>query len=586
MFKIGTCVLTLKLITGLIIVFFVGCATIPEKEMSSAEQAIDKNKTELKEQAEKVTAISSDVLYLLMAGEIAGQRNQYGVALDAYLQAAKRVDDPRIAERAAKIGLFLKNSEKTDEAVALWLKQDKDNLTARKIAVLSALRGVDKALAVEHLNGILKDDPAGFEPTLIKLIKTLEKEGNAEFIFSVLEDLSGQHQDQAVVFFVQAVLASQLKKQDVAIEKVNRALELQPDWDKALLLRAQFAAQNNEMVLARELLEKVLKKTPENERIRRMLAQVLVKSKAYDDAINLYQNFLKNQPDDGESLFAIALIYLQQEKNEQALDYFKKLVNKPMWDSQASFYIGRLKFKQKSYDEALIWFDKVTKGSYYFDASMAGISVLLNKKDFVEAESRLVDLSEKFPRKELSIFLLKAEMYSEQKKYQKAFDVLSEALKQFPEHRDLLYTRALIAEKLDKLAVLETDLKKILLKNPEDASALNALGYTLVDRTERYDEAAIYLEKAIKLNPDEAVIIDSIGWLYFKKGDMAEAIKHLRNAYQKQPESEIAAHLAEVLWFAGNKDEAKVVFDAAIKKAPDDEYLLEFQQKFLNQNNQ
>lgn len=565
--------------------FLAGCVSAPDKEVIPVEQTIAKNKVELNEEDEKLTAISPDVLYLLLAGEIAGQRNQYGVALDAYIRAAKQVDDPRVAERAAKIGLFLKNTEKTDEAISIWLKQDKENLTARKIAVLSALRGADKTLAVEHLNKILEDDPAGFEPTLIKLIKTLEKEGNSEFIFSVLEDVADQHQDQAVVFFVQAVLAEQLKKPDVAIKKVNNALILQPEWDKALLLRAQFAAQNNDLALAREILEKVLKKTPDNERIRRMLAQILMKSEAYDDAINLYQNFLKTHPDDGESIFAIALIYLQQDRQDEALTYFNRLVNKPKWDAQASFYIGRLKFKQKRYDESLGWFDKVTQGPYYFDAAMAGVSVLLNKKDFTQAESRLAEISAKFPKRQLNILLLKAEIYNEQKNHQKAFDVLSDALKQFPEHRDLLYTRALIAEKLDKLDVLEVDLKKILQKNPEDASALNALGYTLVDRTERYEEAVIYLEQAIKLTPEEAVIIDSMGWLNFKLGNTEEALKYLRNAYERQAESEIAAHLVEVLWAVGNKDEARKIFDDAIQKAPDDEYLLEVKKKFLDLNN-
>ncbi len=577
--------LIIKLITGLMYVLVVGCATVPDIEQGSDEDAVEEIKTESDEQDEKLTAISPDVLYLLMAGEMAGQRNQYRVALDAYLRAAKKVDDPRIAERAAKIALYLKDKGKTDEAVSLWLQHDKDNLTARKIAVLSALRGTDKELAVEHLNKVLEDDPAGFEPTLLKLLKTLEKEGNAEFIFDVLEDVANKHKDQAVVFFVQAILAEQLKKPEVAINKVNRALELQPDWDKALLLRAQMAAQRDELGLAREILEKVLDKAPENMRIRRMLAQILMKSEAYDEAVVLYQSYLEKQPEDGESMFAIALIYLQQDKDDEALGYLKKLVNKPEWDAQASFYIGRVKFKQKRYDDALVWFDKVTRGPFEFDAAMASVSVLLNDKKFSEAESRLADLSARFPKRSLNIFLLKAEIYNEQKNHQQAFDTLSDALQQFPGHRDLLYTRALIAEKLDKLDVLEADLKKIISKNPDDASALNALGYTLVDRTDRYDEAATYLEQAIKLTPDEAVIIDSIGWLHFKQGNTDEAIKHLRDAYERQPESEIAAHLAEVLLIVGNKDEAKTIFDNAIKKSPDDEFLLELKQRFPDINN-
>ncbi|MCK5191134.1 MAG: tetratricopeptide repeat protein [Methylococcales bacterium] len=578
--------LIIKLMAGLIFVFLAGCASVPETTVSPMKQAADEDSSVLDNDVDKPTAISPDVLYLLMTAEIAGQRNQYGIALEGYLEAAKRVNDPRISERAAKIGLFLKDSDKTDEAVSLWLQKDRNNLTARKIAALSALKGTDKNLAVEHLNVILEHDPAGFEDTLIELTRILQKERKADFLFEVLEELSKQHQDQAVVFFVQALLAGQLKDMPLAIEKVDEALKIQPEWDKALILRAQLAGQTGDLGLARELLENVLQKTPDNDRIRKMLAQILMQTEAFDDAVQLYQNVLERKPDDGESKFAIALIYLQQKKDDEALEYLKELINQPEWDTQASFYIGRIEYKKERYETALVWFDKVTQGPFEYDASMAAVSVLLTQKKFSDAEQRLEVLSVKFPKEQVNTLLLRAEVYNSQKKYQKAFDLLTDALKDNPEHRNLLYTRALIAENLDMLSVLEEDLKEILQKHPDDASALNALGYTLVDRTERYQEAETYLLRAISLKPDEAVIIDSMGWLRYKQGNTVEALKYLRIAYEKQPESEVAAHLAEVLWVTGKRDEARQVFDLAIKKSPDDEYLLKFRQQFLDLNNE
>ncbi len=572
----------MKWIIGLILCVLAGCTSVPEKSMSRSQQVNVESSEQLEVVKDKETAISPQVLYLLMAAEIAGQRNQYDVALEGYLQAAKHVNDPRLAERAAKIGLFLKDAKKTDEAVALWLKQDEKSLTARKIATLSALRNSDKDEAVKHLTRILLDDRAGFESTLLELTRVLEKEGKAAFVFDVLEEISISHPDQAAVFFVQALLAGQLKDLKVAGDKVDKALSLQPDWNKALILRAQLAAQGGDFVVARETLEKVLEKVPDNEKIKKMLAQILMKTEAFDDAILLYQSTLKDRPGDGESQFAIALILLQQEKDNEAEAYLQNLVNKPAWDAQACFYIGRIEYKKEHYDKALVWFDKVTQGGYVYDASMAAVSVLLKQKDYTEAENRINELLAKFPKQQLNILLLKAEIYNEQKDHQTAFDVLSDALKQFPEHRDLLYTRSLIAEKINRMDVLESDLKKILLKNPEDAGALNALGYTLVDRTERYDEAEQYLQQAIKLQPEEAVIIDSMGWLQFKQGKPVEALKYLRNAYDKQPESEIAAHLAEVLWTMGNKGEATDVFNEALKQSPEDEFLLKFQQRFLD----
>ncbi len=579
--KLGISVLIIKVIT--IFLFLAGCVSTPEKQ--TAGLPLD-SPVETKVIEEKVTAISPKILYLLMTAEIAGQRNQYDVALDGYLQAAKEVNDTRVAARAAKIALYLKDTKKTDEAVSLWLKQDKNNVTARKIAILSALRNTDKAAAVEHLSTILQEDPAGFERTLIELTKVLEKEGKADFVFDTLEQLSQTHPQQSVIFFVQALLAGQLNKLDIATEKVNQALNIQPDWDKALILKAQLAAQKGNLEIAREVLESILDENPENDRIRKMLAKVLMKSELFDESTALYQHVLNNQPEDGESRFALSLILLQQDQDDAALEKLKPLINKPHWNAQASFYSGRIEYKKENYQESLVWFDKVTRGSYVYDASMSAVSVLLKQKNFVEAEQRISQLMLRYPKQQLNILLLKAEVFIEQKNYQQAFEVLTHALEKFPESRDLLYTRSLIAEKLDKLDILEADLKKILLKNPEDYSALNALGYTLADRTQRYDEAEIYLQKAIALKPDETVIIDSVGWLHFKKGNIEKALQLLRNAYNKLPESEIAAHLAEVLWVKGDREEAKEIFTKMLKISPEDEFLLKLLKRFPQLNNQ
>jgi len=576
----------IKLMVGLIFLTLVGCAGVPDKDNKGTAVIVDVEKLSKSTDIDKVTEISPDVMYLLLTAEIAGQRNKYSVALDGYLEAAKRVGDVRVAERAAKIGLFLKNTKKTTEAVSIWLKQDGNNLTARKIAALSALKEGDKTLAIEHLNKMLKDDPAGFEGALIELARILTKDNRqkASFILNVLDAVAEQHPDQATVLFVQALLAGQLNDAELAIAKVNKVLELQPDWDRALILRAQALVQNKVFDLAIDDLEKVLEHSPDNQKIRKMLGQVLMKTDALDDAVSVYKKVLESISDDGESQFAIALIYLQQKKEQEALVYLKKLVNKRGWDAQASFYIGRVEYKNERYEPALTWFDKVTQGPYEYDAAMAAVSVLSEQKNFIEAEKRIARLTEKFPKRKVNILLLQAEVFGAQKKYQQTFDLLSNALDVQPEHRDLLYGRALVAEKIDRLDILEEDLKKILLKNPNDAAVLNALGYTLVDRTNRYQEAAEYLKQALAIKPGEAVIMDSMGWLLFKQGKLADALALLQAAYDKQAENEIAAHLAEVLLKMGEKSDALEVIKKAIERAPEDEYLLKLLERFPELN--
>lgn len=559
-----------------------GCASAPEQETNlNATPVVEEVTAAQEQEQEPETSIEPRVLYLLMAAELAGQRNQYGLALDGYLQAAKLVDDPRIAERATKIALFLKDAARTEEAADLWLEREPDNLTARRIATLAALRNADKDEAVEHLEASLEQDPAGFEYTLMEMSKIMEKDGKDDFVYGVLDELAIRHPDQADIYYVQALLAARMKNLELAREKNNEVLKIQPDWGKALILQAQLAGQAGDLAEARKYLERALEQAPDDDRLRKMLAQVLVESKAYDDAVTLYQDYLKENPEDGESLFSIALIYLQQDKLDEGEEYLKKLLHDPVWESQASFYLGRVELNRGDNDDALVWFDKVTQGPFVFDSRLAAVSLLMKQKRFVETEKRITDLEQEFPEKALRILLLRAELFSETGLQQDAFDMLTEALQHYPDNRDLLYTRALIAERLDKLDVLEADLQKILQQDPDDAGALNALGYTLVDRTERYDEAETYLQKALRLQPDEAVIIDSYGWLLFKQGKVDQALEYLQRAFDKQPENEIAAHLAEVLWVKGERRQARRLIEDALEDSPEDRYLLEFKKRFL-----
>ena len=556
-----------------------GCAATPEKTPDADVDLV---------QSESIvaglnhnTVIDEEVLYLLMAAELAGQRNQYDLALDAYLQAAKRVDDPRIAERAVKIGLFLKDERRTQEALSVWLEKDGKNLGARKFALLLAIKNADRHAAIENINAMLQDDPAGFEAGLLELIKLFEKEGRAQFTYDALEEVSRQQPNQASVLFLQAVLATMLPDNALAQEKISKALELQPDWNKAVIFQAQLAGRIGDLAKARRYLEKAVKQAPDDVQLRKMLIEVLVNTEAFDDAIRVCQNVLDEKPDDADSLFSIALIYAQQNQLDKAENYLEKLLNNPEWDDQASFYLGKLEMQKRRPEKALAWFDKVADSRLAFDADMAALSIVMNLKRQDEVEQRVLRMENKYPEQRLRILTTKAEFLNQQGDYQKAFDVLSVVLKEEADNRDVLYARALIAEKMNRLDLLETDLLSILRKNPDDVGALNAMGYTLADRTERYDEAEKYLKRAIELQPNEAVVIDSYGWLLFKKGQAEQALIYLQQAYQKQVENEIAAHLIEVLWAVGSKKEAKELFDSVYKKSPDDEYLLKVKKRVL-----
>ncbi|MCX7097744.1 MAG: tetratricopeptide repeat protein [Methylococcales bacterium] len=577
--------LIFRLLSVITLVALNSCADSPAKPNATKESVASVKPAEVKEKTqrkEQNTSIDPDVLFMLLTAEIAGQRGQYGIALEGYMEAAKRVHEPKFAERAAMIAMYMKDEGKTNEAVALWLRQDGKNQVARKIAALSALREGKKKLAVEHLNVLLASDPAGFEAAVLELSGVLQKEGKLDAVYEALDTLSISHQDEAMIYFMQSLLAMQKKDNELAEIKIQQALKLKPDWDKAIIFQAQIALFSGDLKAAKLQLKEASVKYPGNAKIKKMYAQLLIKAEEFDGAAEVYQALISVDAKDIESQFALGLVYLQLDKDDLAEELFKKLLDQPDWQYQASFYLGKLEEKRGHAKKALAWFDKVADGPFVFDASVSAISLLAKEKQFDEASVRLTALQAKFPKQKLRLLMVQADLYNQQKQYARAFDLLTAALVDYPEQKELLYTRALVAERVDKPAVVEADLKKILVLDPNNVEALNALGYTFLGRPGRYGEAEKYLQQALKLEPDEAVIIDSFGWLQYKLGRNEKALDYLQKAYDKQPEAEIAAHLVEVLWVLDKKDEAKKLFDKAIKDAPADEYLLDVQRRLFN----
>jgi len=581
---LGLSVLIFRLLPVLALILLNSCADSPAKPSDFKESVAPVKALEVKEKVkQKVqkSSIDPEILYTLLTAELAGQRGQYDIALDGYMEVAKRTQDPKFSERAVMIAMYVKNSNKTKEALNLWLRQDPKNLSARKIAALLALRTGNKSEATEHLNAIIVFDSAGFESALLELTGVIEKEGRVDIIGDVLDDLSKQHKDKAEIYFIQSLLALQKKDKNLAETKIQQALRLKPDWEKALVLQAQIAVFSGDLDKAKLLLSNASDKYPENSKINRMFAQILIKTGGYKEAIEVYQKIILTDPKDVESQFAEGLVYLQLDQDQQAQDIFKKMLDQPDWRYQACFYLGKIEEKQGHLKKALSWFDQVIDGPFAFDASVSAISLLQKERRLEEANSRLSLLQIKFPKQKLRLVLVQADLYNQQKKYEEALAILTNGLIDFPDQKELLYTRALMAERINKFDMAEIDLKKILEIDPNNVEALNALGYTLLNSPSRYAEAEKFLWKALALEPNEAVIIDSYGWLQFKLGNFEAALKYLQRAYEKQPENEIAAHLAEVLWVLDRKDEAKKIYNKAVKGSLDDEYLQDFQRRIL-----
>jgi tetratricopeptide (TPR) repeat protein len=531
---------------------------------------------------EPKTAIDPDVMYLLLAADIAMQRQQYSLAYEAYMELSKRVHDPKFAEQAAKLALQIKDSRKTNDAVSMWINQEPKNVTARKLAALTALRGHDKNIAVKQLNALLTAEPDNFENALLELSSILQKEGKEKFIYDALESLSTKtSSNKAVIYFVQSLLSMQMKNNAQAENKVKQTLQIQPDWEHPLLIQAQLAFMANYFNRVKSLLTAAVLKHPNNVPFKKLLAQTLIKTSDYESAAGLYESLINQNPKEGDNYIALALINLELNKDENAQTILKTLSEQSQWESAANFYLGKIEEKHNNSAAAVVLFDKVTDQQLSLEAAISSINLLVKERQFEQVDSRLSVLLQKYPQQKLRFVLMQASLYSQQNQQEKSFNLLSEMLVEFPDEKDVLYTRALVAEHLGKMEVLETDLKKIIAKYPDDVDALNALGYKLLDDSGRYREAEKYLQHAIKLRPSEPAIMDSYGWLLFKIGKYPQALNYLQSAYEKQNSGEIAAHLCEVLWSMGRKEEAQLVFDSALKVSPEDVDLMDFKQRFL-----
>ncbi len=508
----------------------------------------------------------SELVYLLLAAELAGQRGQYDLALKNYLEAARHNADARVAERATQIALYLKDTNKALEAAILWAERAPKNPSARRVAALLLLKAGRVDEAVEQFRALLALPNPDTEGALIELVKSLDADVPKEQGLEAMAKLVRSFPREAELHFAYALLASSKGEHQLALDEVQRALALHPDWNRARLLQAQVMSQMGDSKAARDAVQRALKGDPQNVRLRLIYAQFLAKTGDFKAAERELQRILDKEPGNHDARFAMASALMEMGQVERAKQEFLDLTEVPKWQSQAYFYLGLIEAKRERLDNSLRWFDRITSGPLRFDAQVNAITALINLGRLGEARQRLGEVRKAFPNEALRLYLLEAELLSKNKDYGAAFDLLSEALEELPGQVELLYARALVAEQVDRVDVLEADLRAVLDKIPDDPNALNALGYTLVDRGERLDEAKGYLDRAISLKPDDPAIMDSYGWLQYRLGNYGAALEYLRRAYDLVPDPEIGAHLGEVLWESGKRQEAKKVWNEALRK--------------------
>lgn len=517
-------------------------------------------------------------MYQVLAAELAGKRNQPEAALEHYRQLAAASDDRRLVERATMLALLLKNDAAL-ELARRWYALAPDSETARQGLTLALLRQGQTEEAQPHLEAVRqaarqKDRQQGFA-TVASLLSQMEDKPAA---LRIMQGFSRRYPRSSAAHYYLAMLAITANERALALTSLGQSLKLNPKQAVAHLLRARLLLETGDEKTALTGLAQAVAALPQERSLRMEYARVLVDAGQLEQARRQFATLLKQNPKDADSLFALGVLANETRQFDLAEGYFQDLIKRNARLPEVFFELGRLEEQRGDSAKASAWYQRVT-GDRTLNARLRQ-GILLAKGGEEHALTEHFDqLRRQQPQDSVTLYLGEAEAWGEARRYQQALDTLSRGLAAHPDEKQLLYARALAAEKLDRLDLLEQDLRAILAADPKNAPALNALGYTLADRTDRLTEALSYIEQALALMPDDAAVLDSMGWVRYRLGQFDQALEYLRRAYAANPDAEIAAHLVEALWETGQRDEAKRIWRAALKKHPESEFLLKLKPK-------
>jgi tetratricopeptide (TPR) repeat protein len=524
--------------------------------------------------------LNEPMLYEFLLGEIALQRGDNGLAAQTFLDLAKRTRDPRVARRAVEIANQSRMPELALEAAKTWHELDTGSSQALQVvaALLVANKRVDDALP--YLEKLLATDGVNLENGFMQLNRLLAANPDKAANLRVVRQLVSKHPQLAQAHFALAQASVSAGDEDAAIAAIRRASALRPDWELAALLEAQIA-QRRSPAAAAKVLGDFVAKNPNSREARLNYARVLVMDKRLPEARKQFEAVLAANPGNTEVIYAVGLLAFQLKDFPVAEENMKRLLSLGYRDANGVRYLlGQIAEEQKQWPQAMQWYERITEGEQLIPARMRSANVLARQGKLDEARSFLKRAAAENPDEEAQLIVAEAQLLREANRNQDAFTLLHEALQKEPDQPELLYDYALTAEKLERFDVLESNLRKLIEVRPDHAHAYNALGYSFAERNQRLPEARKLIERALELAPDDYFILDSLGWVLYREGDLKGAAEQLRRAYSGRPDAEIGAHLGEVLWVMGERDEANRVWQESLKSGPENETLQKTIQRF------
>ncbi len=518
---------------------------------------------------------SSEASAHLLAAEMALQGQDYRKAAVEYRKAAEISSSVEVARKATRVGFAYKFNEEALLSAKRWAKLDPESDEARLYLAQSHFRVDDLRQARRYYAELVENgiDPPG--QRLLSLVRYLSEEKEPERADKLMRSLAKPYKDSVWAHYSVAVLALEAGDAEYAMERAQKAIELDPENVKPRLLYARAMMIEGEVEQAIEYTARIIGDDPDPDPDARMeLAVMYMMSGRDDDALSQVNQVLLEQSGRSDALRLMAIINFRQEHLDAAWDDFQDLLATGQYRMDALYYLGRIADYREEYDRAIRFYREVSFGSNAVTSQRRAAALLAVEKEDVDGALKLLDdFAEETPSYAMEMLVAKAQLLASLEEYERSLALYDQAVSFRPDDESLVLSRAELLLRMDRLDESLESYKAAAKRWPKSALSLNAYGYTLADRTDRYREAEKLIRKALKYEPDSPAIIDSMGWVLFKLGRHEEALVELQRAYDAYDDHEVAAHIVEVLVALERRDEALTFLEAAEEKTPDSKLL-------------
>lgn len=558
----------LYIIIGLLIGYVIFVSSLTYQAHSSSLQ-----KAEIIKQ--KPAEFNEEHLSKSILAELAIDRRNPSMARDYYIKLAKQTKDPYIAKRAVYINLSMGSPQLATEPAKIWADNQLNDPEAQQVAANLLLYDGKIQQAMPYVDRVISN--ANDPPSLERFVQSLSLQSIADYnkFVNAIEKLHKKYKNNKHALFNLAILYQQLQQYPKASQVVQQVLYDHPTWVDAVILKAKLLVQESKYDAAMDFVKQQIKRYPNFPQLNILNAELLLHAEQNTEAKTILEKLVNDPKVASSAHMHLAHIAIKKKDINTARKHLIEAAKDPKISVTAYYILGELADYEKNYNDAIYWYKKVSEGPYYLSAQLKVVLILSQLDRSDEALKYLEYISPRNFEEAKQLYVIQAEILISKHKYQDALNSMNNALQVLPNNIDLLYMRGLIAQHIGRLDILEKDMKQILALDPNQANALNLLGFMLTEKTHRYEEALEYIKRALVLEPENPDILDSMGWVQYRMGHLDKALGYLQKAYGIQPDGEIAAHLGEVLWVSGKPKDAKAIWQRGLKLDPENEEILE-----------